>query len=362
MKNICFIVHDIYKMGGTETVTSILSNSLCDSYNVYIISILKSQDRVPYKLDKKIKLLYLNKNAVKLRKSIFKDSPIIKEYIIRNNIDVVFMMGCCTPPQCVLSKLSTKAKFIFCDHSSIFAQTKEKDHFVRKIANLFADKIITLTKRSMQDYERLLRTPSSKIDYIYNWIDDDYIKSLENNEYNVNSKKIITVGRFSKEKGYDMLVDVAKLVFDKYPNWQWDLYGDGPEFGNIKNKIEQFALQGNLILKGQVSNINDLYKDYAMYVLTSYREGLPLVLLEAKVNRLPIVSFDCVTGPREIVEDKVNGFLIDCYDKNKMVEKICELIENEEKREDFSKNAYNNINKFSKENILNKWKNLIDTI
>ena len=99
-----------------------------------------------------------------------------------------------------------------------------------------------------------------------------------------------------------------------------------------------------------------------MYVLPSYREGLPLVLLEAKANKLPIVSFDVVTGPREIVRDNVDGFLIPCYNKKLMAKKIIELIEKKELRLKFSNNSQENINKFSKQEIMKKWIDLIENI
>ena len=113
---------------------------------------------------------------------------------------------------------------------------------------------------------------------------------------------------------------------------------------------------------GLVNDIYERYKDYAIYVLPSYREGLPLVLLEAKANRLPVVSFDCVTGPREIITDGVDGFLIDCYNKQTMANKILDLIESNDLRIKMSKNSYINLDKFSKEKILNQWIELIEGI
>ena len=161
---------------------------------------------------------------------------------------------------------------------------------------------------------------------------------------------------------YDMLFDVANIVLKKHPDWQWDLYGNGETFEEIKQKIEKHKLKGRLNQMGLVNDIYERYKDYAIYVLPSYREGLPLVLLEAKANRLPVVSFDCVTGPREIITDGVDGFLIDCYNKQTMANKILDLIESNDLRIKMSKNSYINLDKFSKEKILNQWIELIEGI
>ena len=106
----------------------------------------------------------------------------------------------------------------------------------------------------------------------------------------------------------------------------------------------------------------DIYKNYSIYVMTSYREGLPLVLLEAKANSLPIVSFDCLTGPSEIVRDGVDGYLIECYNEGKMVDKLSKLIENPCLRKEFSDKSRENLDKFGKNKIIKQWETLIDVL
>jgi glycosyltransferase involved in cell wall biosynthesis len=86
------------------------------------------------------------------------------------------------------------------------------------------------------------------------------------------------------------------------------------------------------------------------------------VLLEAQEARLPIVSFDCPTGPSEIIEDNENGFLVPTYNIEEMAEKILKLMEEKETRKRFSDNSQKNIENFSKRNIIKKWKDIIDTI
>ena len=108
--------------------------------------------------------------------------------------------------------------------------------------------------------------------------------------------------------------------------------------------------------------MEDEYKNAAIYVMTSLQEGLPMVLLEAKSNTLPLISFDIQTGPGEIICDGVNGYLIPAYDIKAMAEKICELIEDEKKRLKFSTNAQLDIEKFSKEVIIKKWEDVINKI
>ena len=111
---------------------------------------------------------------------------------------------------------------------------------------------------------------------------------------------------------------------------------------------------------GMKSDLAERYGDYAFYVLPSHREGMPLVLLEAKANKLPIVSFDIMTGPREIIQDKVSGLLVPPEDVKKLGEAMCQLIENIELRVSMSEHSQDNLNEFSKDEILKKWTTLIE--
>ena len=362
MKKICFVIYDFSVFGGVEKVLSVLANSLSERYEVHVVSICSENECVAYELKNSVKYSVLSDAPGRIRNLAIECFPKLKSYIKSNNIDIVLLMGNYPVPICLPIKPFVKAKFVYCDHGSIANEIEKKDiTLFRKLAAKFCDKVVTLTQRNLEDYRKLFATKPKKLDCIYNAIDSkifDYASEC----YDVNSKKIITAGRFTTEKGFLMLVDVANDVLNKHKDWRWDLYGDGEEFEKVKDKIISLNLQDRLILKGMVSDIYKRYKDYSMYVLPSYREGLPLVLLESKANRLPIVSFDVTTGPREIVSNEKNGFLIPCYDKEFMAREICKLIENEELRKEFSMNSYDNIDLFKEEAIIKKWISLIENI
>ena len=114
-------------------------------------------------------------------------------------------------------------------------------------------------------------------------------------------------------------------------NWTWEIYGSGEqdEVDKIRDLINENNLQDKLVIKGLEKNQDLIYGDKGIYVMTSRYEGLPLVLLEAQQYNLPIVSFSCPTGPNEIVEEGVNGYLVECYDTDKLSEKLLELMEDE---------------------------------
>ena len=131
---------------------------------------------------------------------------------------------------------------------------------------------------------------------------------------------------------------------------------------DINSKIKELNLEKNVKLMGLSDNMYDEYKNYGIFVLTSYREGFSLVLLEAKANALPLVSFDCVAGPSEIISNNVDGYLIPCYNIEMMSKKISELINKSDLRKKFSTNSQLNVDKFKKSAIIEKWKRIIDEL
>ena len=194
----------------------------------------------------------------------------------------------------------------------------------------------------------------AKIQSIYNWIRPEVLESRK--PYDSDSKKILTVGRFSEEKGYDMLVEVARKIMPGHPDWEWHLYGTGPTWEEIREKIESYGLGKQLLLKGNVKDAWRFFYQYAFCVLPSYREGLPLVLLEAKACGLPMVSFDVVTGPNEIIRDGIDGYLIPPYDLDMMAERMEELMLDKNMRTEFSKETATDIQKFEKDKIYDQWR------
>lgn len=108
--------------------------------------------------------------------------------------------------------------------------------------------------------------------------------------------------------------------------------------------------------------MEDYYKNSALYVMTSRFEGLPMTLLEAKNFKLPIVSFDCQTGPAEIIRNNINGYLVKANDTKEMTNKVNSILKNNKKLKEFSDKAELDIDKFNLDSITNKWTNILSTI
>lgn len=359
MKKICFVTFDMCVVGGVEQVTSALASSLVSDYEVHLVSFLHTSE-LKYKLDERVKYTYFETDALRISELRKKHHTTLYKYFEDNDIDVAFIQGNYSGYISYNSKKNFRTKIVFCDHGAILNQIKDiKTTLARILASRYADKIVTLTERNLKDYKRLFLVPERKLTYIYNWIDTEIAHSVC---YNADSKRIVSAGRFSREKGFDLLIKAFAPVAKRHPDWTLDIFGDGEFFEQIKAMAKEYGVSDNINFLGMRSDLRERYGDYAMYVLPSYHEGLPLVLLEAKLNRLPIVSFDIRTGPSEIVENGKNGILVEPYDTEKMADAVCQLIENSEKRQKMSDAASENIEKFSKETIKNRWKALIEEL
>lgn len=361
MKKLCFVNYDMTVTGGVEQVTTSLANAFCNDYEVYIFAIFGKGKEVPYDWDERIHYHAELVWDCRIRTRMKRCFAPFRNFIRDNQIDVVFLME--NHPALTVSpaRFFTRAKYVFCDHGALMNEWEKKDiRLFRFWAALISNRTVTLTEQNRQDYIRKFHVRPKKIQSIYNWIQPEIIKSREG--YDSSSKKIITVGRFSEEKGYDMLVEVARRVLGVHPDWEWHLYGTGETFDEIRKKVVEYHLSEQVILEGNVKNVYQEFGKYAFLVLTSYREGLPLVLLEAKACGLPAVSFDVTTGPREIIEDGKDGYLIPPYDLDKMAQRIEGLMLDAEKRAAFSEQTQAGIHKFEKDEIYRQWQALIEEL
>lgn len=297
----------------------------------------------------------------RLREQMIEGTKRLRRYFKKNSIKVAFLEASYVGFIGSLLRVISSTKIVFCDHGALINQINDKDVTqMRRIATTLANKTVVLTKQSRDDYIELFRIKEKKITYIYNWIEDQIISPER--RYSDSSHVILTAGRFTQEKGYDLLLEVAKRVGLRDCGWEWHIYGNGPLQERLSEKIKEYDLQGAVILKGFADNMDEIYQNAAIYVLPSYREGMPLVLLEAKAYKLPSISFDIMTGPREIILDGINGILIEKYDVEKMASSIKDLIVNKAKRVEMSSKAYINLYEFEETEICKQWEQLIQNL
>jgi len=214
------------------------------------------------------------------------------------------------------------------------------------------DKFVVLTLQDKQSWKN-----QKNISVIYNSVTNSNNKVVSL----LDNKNALAIGRLSHQKNLELLVKLWFRIFQKHSNWTLTIVGTG-ESNELKSKILEMKLQDVIKLVPSTSNIDSYYKNSSLYLMTSRYEGLPMVLLEAQNFGLPIVSFNCKCGPKEIVNNNQDGFLIEMDDDDQFIEKTLIMIEDDYLRKEFGKRAKINSSYFSEEIIMEKWIKLFEEV
>ena len=184
---------------------------------------------------------------------------------------------------------------------------------------------------------------------------ENYTASLEN-------KQVIAVGRYNFQKGFNRLIEAWRTVSDRYPDWKLKIVGNGELRSDLEMLINKYNLNDTIELKESTSEILSEYLDASLLVMTSHYEGLPMVLLEAMSVGLPMVSFDCKCGPKDLITDGEDGFLVPEGNIPMLVERIIQLIENKNMRKQMGQAAQIKSAQFAESVIMEKWMQLFDNL
>ncbi|MBD8346832.1 glycosyltransferase family 4 protein [Dysgonomonas sp. HGC4] len=175
-------------------------------------------------------------------------------------------------------------------------------------------------------------------------------------------KRIISVGRLTRQKGYPLLIEVWQIVAKKYPEWKLIIFGEGEDKEMLNRMIREADLTSSISIYPPTNNIVKEYLKSSVYVMSSIYEGFGLVLTEAMACGLPCISFDCPSGPSEIIKDGEDGFLVETENIEGLAQKIILLIENEDLRIEMGQKAKVNAQRFLPEYIMPKWISLFNEV
>ena len=176
------------------------------------------------------------------------------------------------------------------------------------------------------------------------------------------SKQIISVGRLVFQKGFDRLIDAWALVYAQYPDWTLNIYGNGNLKSQLEQQIVRLGLQKVILIHDPVSNIEDKYVNSSGLVLSSRYEGFGLVLIEAMSCGVPIVSYSCPCGPKDIIDDGIDGFLVDEGDVSGLANAIVRLIEDDAYRKKMGEAAIHKSSNYLPDAVMNKWIQLFEQV
>lgn len=189
----------------------------------------------------------------------------------------------------------------------------------------------------------------------------NFVNNLSEHLASLTNKSMIAVGRLCYQKGYDRLINAWNIVNKSKPDWKLNIFGDGELKYDLIKLIEQNNLTNVVKIHVPTSDIIDEYMKHSALVLSSRYEGLPMVLLEAGACGLPLISFGCQCGPKDVIVDRHNGLIVPEGDTNGLAKAIIATIENEDLRYSMGRNAYETAKTYTKDNIMNMWDTLFKT-
>ena len=365
-KKIVYTVTSLGNSGGIERVLINKVNWLIKNggYDVYIIT-EDSKDPF-YQVDPRINILSLNITKrfskyliIRLFRLVvflicygFKISRFLRQ------INPGIVISANARDNIILPFVHRKSKKIYEYHwivSKKYSKNKQwKGCISKKVADVIGnryDSIILLTKQD-------------KLYNNNNWSNVEVIPNARTFTCDTPAKlsrnRAIAVGNLFHIKGFGRLLDVWRIVHQRHPDWSLSIYGDGYLREELQLKIDNLSLTDVVKLEGKIMDIKDAYIQSSFSLCSSYEESFSMVILEAQTCGLPVVAFDCPYGPSEIINDRIDGFLIPDGEIQNFADKVCLLIENEELRKKMGHNAFNNSERFAEDKIMSLWIQLFD--
>ena len=384
MKNILYFIPSLSTSGGMERVLTEKVNYLANKgcYQIFIVTTEMSDYAIPFfDLNSAVnvinlKLCFNDKFNLNIFDKILETKKLLKKYekkkkkiILIKEIDICISMGgkeleflgglsvpCKKIYECHFEK-KFKSKFLELQGKNnflwkLFGRLRDWQHFL--LASKF-DMVVVLSDGAAQDWAKL----SNPVLIVANPSPIPLNMELE---INLSSKRIISIGNLITVKGYDLLISAWALIAQRYPEWSLDIFGKGELHNDLQNQVNCLMLTNSIRLAGTTKDVKSELKKSSFYVMSSRSEGLPMVLIESITCGLPIVAFDCETGPREIIQDNDCGILVENGNVEKLALNIERMILDTELRKEMSIKALEKSKKYELTYIMEKWEKIFQEL
>ena len=176
------------------------------------------------------------------------------------------------------------------------------------------------------------------------------------------NKKVIAVGRYTHQKGFERLIEAWHILSPEFPDWRLDIIGDGEERDKLQHLIRFYHLEEQVTLASPTKSIDKVYLDASVLAMSSRYEGLPMVLIEAQAFGLPIVSFACKCGPKDIVADGETGFLVEENDIEGLARQLAKVMKDKNLRRQMGRKAKEASLRYAEDAVMAKWTVLFDSL
>ena len=364
--------------GGIEKSIVALANMIANDYDVEIISTYKLSSKSAFDINDKVKVTYLIdevkpnreewKNALKKKKVFTFLKETYKSLLclfLRRRRTIKAIKNC--ESDIIISTRdlfnnwlgkygSSKAKKIGWEHNHHHGNIKYASSVVKSVKNL--DNLVLVSDSLKLFYKSEIKNAGYKCKCVSI---PNVIETVPEELSSLEESRLISVGRFSREKGMPDLIDVFCLAHKKNPNLKLDLVGDGAQKNMVVDKVYEYGLEKDVVVHGFLSKekIDNLLNKSSLYLMTSFTESFGIVLIEAMSHGVPCLAFSSAEGARDLIENGKNGYLIKDRDKEKMAERILELVDNKDKLKELGICAREKSLEYTTDVVKNKWLKLL---
>ncbi len=367
---ILYITDQIYLHGGVERVLTNKSNYFIenDKAKVYIVT-TEQKDNLPcYPINSDVVFYDLDinyhrsvsyfrlANLIKVPKHFFRLKKIIKKIkpdvviTLSNQFDYYFLP--------FIHKKIPKIKEF---HSSRYYSNLERiqnKSFFRKIFYALNDYI-----ESRYDYLVLLTKDEQQYFKSKNTVViPNALSNYSNETSDLKNEIAISAGRIAPVKQFDKLIKTWSYVAATHPNWKLEIYGEGDDrdIKELQSLINKYNIKDKVKLCGSTDKLEIKMLNSSLYVMSSQTECFPMVLLEAMNCGLPIISFDCPHGPKNIITHNIDGVLTERDSEKELADAIISILEDPNDLKNKGKMAKENVKRFQPDYVMEYWINLID--
>lgn len=357
--NFIFFISDISSKGGTERISFKVANYLIEhGHSVNFVSWKTSEANLKFYLSPKISICHLSTASDFNKFSIVSNVIKLRRQLTSKKIDVLIDVDSVLTPFSLLALFASKSKHVVWEHfnATINLGIKRRD-FGRKIAAKYADKCVVLTEEDKKLWGK--KFGAKNVTTIYNPVTVDIMPSI----VPIKSPKVVlAVGRLSSQKGFDLLLQAwALLKPECKKNTILRIAGSGELESELKGLVVKLNIAKEVDFYGYAVDIVSLYRDAHCYVLSSRYEGFVLSLTEAMASGLPVISFDCPCGPKELLVND-SGMLVESGNIKQLSVAIENMLNNEKLRDTLAVNALKRSHDFSDSKIMPAWLKLFEEL